>query len=255
MADRPALERPADGRNNAIGAAVIAPLRDLDEGRPGRRGRDAVSRIDRALSGLSHRDPRRSQQVGDPVVPADPDEEIDLGHLFGQLFRVALGQAAGHHEGGPRPLSLGRFQYDRDRFLFGLVDKGARMHDNDIGRLRRRHGYESPVDEALCRRFGVDDVLVAPQCDHTVGTHTMALKIGMRPRRGLMPYGTTGQPYFSLSSIISIFTLPFAFGGAFVSILNVSTPDGTMKWNIESLRPELSAMSLNPIRMTLPSTS
>ena len=77
----------------------------------------------------------RLDRIDDARHFAGPEKRIDLGDVLRELVAVALRETAGHDETRALAVTLvlGHLQDRVDRFLLGVVDEGAGVHDDDVG--------------------------------------------------------------------------------------------------------------------------
>ena len=139
---RAAALRAAQLGDDAEGAGAIAALGDLDVGgvrrHRGAARRDVVVEEARRLGDADARG-RAADRVGDGADLVGAEEVVDLGHLVGQLARVALREAARDDQAlAAAGLLVARHLEDRvDRLLLGLADEAAGVDDDDLGVLGR----------------------------------------------------------------------------------------------------------------------
>ena len=138
-----------DQGDRAVGAAVVAPVADLDVGRIGRGGQHPAAGEDRAIA-LRFAGPLPGKGAADqPMhVPglADAQQAVDLRDVPHQLLRVALGQAPRHAEPPalPGPFILGHLKDGLDRLLLGGLNKPAGVDQQHV-RLRGELRQLKPV--------------------------------------------------------------------------------------------------------------
>ena len=148
--------------DDAVGAAVVAALRDLQVGgvsggghHPGAILHGVVDVAEESGLVALHDGLHCGDDVG---VAAGTQHAVHLGHLLHELILVALGQAARHQQLAQSALvlQLGQLQDVVNGLALGRVDKAAGVEDGHIGPL------------------GVGDHLVAripAQSHHLLGIH------------------------------------------------------------------------------------
>src|SRR6185312_3287140 len=207
---RAAALRPAQLGDDAEGAGAIAPLGDLHVGavrrlRAAARGRVVVEirrRVDDAQPRAGAGD-----RLGDRPDLVGADEVVDLRHLVRQLFRVALGQAPGHHQplAGAGLLVARHLQDGVDRLLLRLADEAAGVDHDDLGRPGLGHQLVAGLGRVPEHDLGVDAVLGTAEGDE-VNVHRKAGKVstrGPRAPKQRPSYGknsTSRAPSLAMSS-------------------------------------------------------
>ena len=97
------------------------------------------------------------------------EDRVDLGNLLAQLVSIALRQAAGHDQSLTRTglLVLRHLEDGVDRLLLRLVDERAGVDDEHVG----VGGVAGELMPLLLGEpehdLGVDEVLGAPEGDHS----------------------------------------------------------------------------------------
>jgi len=165
--DGPGALQPAQGRDDAERALVVAALGDLHVRRPARHRvaprraavRDVVGIGDDGAVALALEDLR------DARVGRGPDEVIDLGHLLLEHVRVALREASRHHQrlAATSFLQLGVLEDGVDRLLLGLPDEGAGVDQDHLRLSRLVHQLVSLVEQAAEHDFAVHPILRAAE--------------------------------------------------------------------------------------------
>ena len=164
--------RPAQLRDDAERAGVVAALADLHVGEPGRGRQHARQRV--VVDPGGQVGPRlvarggvarhRAQDLGDL---ARAERRVDLRDLLAQLGVVALREAAGHDEAfRPADLLLARHLEDRvDGLLLGPVDERAGVDDDHVRLPGVGHELVAGALEPPEHHLAVDEVLGAPEAD------------------------------------------------------------------------------------------
>ena len=138
----PGMVAAPDEGDGAKGAAVVAALADAHIGCVLGRGQHAAAVQKRCLSFGIHapltlfkRDP---DGFGQGIVLGDAAEHVDLGDLPHQILTVALGQAAGDHQGTAfaRLLILRHLKDGIDGFFLGRGNKTAGVDHQHLRVLR-----------------------------------------------------------------------------------------------------------------------
>ena len=175
---------PADQRNGAEGAAVVAPVANAGIGRVAWGGQHPVllKEIELLLAeGLLLPLQGIFDGIGQALVLVHAHQQVNLGDFLQQALFIALGQAARHHQqaAAPRLLVFGHFQNRVDGFLLGGLDKAAGVHHQHV-RLGRVAGKFIPlVSQKAQRGFGVHAVLVAAKGNHAnLQAHALFLPAG-----------------------------------------------------------------------------
>ena len=170
----PGAQRPPQGGDHAVGAAVGAPLRNLQVCRIGRRRLHAgevgieheigIPHIAELLGSV----PLFRQDFGDPGIFAGTDEDVHLGEFRPQFLLVALGKAPGNdQERAPGVvLPVGKVEDGVDALLLRLLDEGAGVDDDDIRFLLVGGDLVLFRRQAAEHHLGVHQVLRAAQADH-----------------------------------------------------------------------------------------
>ena len=126
------------GRDHAVGAAVVAALRDAQVGIVPRRGQHPVELVDHPVDIGKAPGRTASHHLGkrrhDLTVAAGAHDAVHLRQLVQYLLLVPLGQAPRHQYLAHLPLGLQRChgQYGVDRLLLGTVDKPAGVDDHSV---------------------------------------------------------------------------------------------------------------------------
>src|SRR6185503_6543823 len=129
---------PTHLRDETESTRAIASFCDLDERVVRRRGQHARSGIVVKIGGawVAKRDYGQRARVGlriadgeDVVYLVRADERIDLGHLRLQFVAITLDETPGDNQSLRVTLGLQTrcFEDRIDRFLFGGIDKAARV--------------------------------------------------------------------------------------------------------------------------------
>ena len=114
-----------------------------------------------------------AEDLGELHHVARAEEVVDLGHLLGELARVALRQAPGDDEllAGADLLVLGELEDGVDRLLLRLADEAARVDDDDLGLVRLVDDAPAAAGRDAEHHLGVDPVLDAAEADEVDGSH------------------------------------------------------------------------------------
>ena len=155
--------RPANQRNGAVGAAVVAAVAGAHIRGIGGGGQNARAFKDAfgaragqgAFPGL-----RPAQQLGQARIRAYAQQRVYLRHLFAQRRPVALYQTARRHQQAATAVALvpGHFQQRINGLLLGRVDKTAGVHDDDV---------------RVCRPVRYPVARLAQQMQHLFGIHAV----------------------------------------------------------------------------------
>ena len=196
--DRPRSLRPAQLRDDAEGAGVVAPLGDLEVGgvrregvHPRRRGR-----VDEL--GIRDDEPLRLRVGDDPRhvgVGAGAEEVVHLGQLAGELVGVALHEAARDDEllAAAGALQLGEPHDGVDRLHLRALDEAAGVHDDHLGLLRILHEAVAGLRERPEHHLAVHPVLRAAEGVHVdAGRHGPA-RFSRPGGRGQRRVGAPGR--------------------------------------------------------------
>ena len=167
VVDRPAPLQPAQRRDDAEGALVVAALGDLHVGRPARH-RVAARRFGvRDVVGVGYDRPIAFalENLGNARISAGADEVIDLRHLLLEDIGVALREAAGDNQrfAAAGFFELGVLEDGVDRFLLGLTDEGAGVDQDDLGLFRLLDDRVAVVEQAAEHDLAVHPVLRAAE--------------------------------------------------------------------------------------------
>ena len=96
---------------------------------------------------------------------------VDFGDVGADFVAVALDQAAGYDDAGGfaavLALVLDHFEDGVDGFLFGGIDKGTGVDDDDVGFVGAGDEVGAVVVEETHHDFGVDEVFGAAEGDET----------------------------------------------------------------------------------------
>ena len=112
---------------------------------------------------------RRTERLDDGRHSPVPSTASISGISRLQLLAVALGEAAGDDQAraAPIPLLLGHFEDRVDRFLLGVVDERAGVHDDHVGLRWRGRDLVARLLREAQHHLAVDEILGAPQRDKT----------------------------------------------------------------------------------------
>ena len=138
FAHRPRAEAAADGRDHAIGAAVVAALRNLQIREMLLRGDDALPAERRGVDVAEARERlfriRAAHRLADVAVGAGAEYAVDLGHLLQKLLAIAFGQATRDHDAAEGVVFLqpGDVEDVVNRLLLGAFDKRAGIDDDHV---------------------------------------------------------------------------------------------------------------------------
>ena len=107
---------------------------------------------------------RLPHELDDAGQVGGAEDAVDLRHLPEDVPAVALGQAARDDErpAPPRLLELGQLEDRGHRILTGPIDESARVHDQALRVLGRRHQREAGAPSMPSISSEVDLVLGQP---------------------------------------------------------------------------------------------
>ena len=157
--------------DDAVGAAVVAALGNLQVGGVGRRGHHPgpvlLRVVDVAEAAGMAADGHLLQGGDDVGVAAGAQHAVHLGHLLLQLVLVPLGQAAGHQQLAQlaRVLQGGQLQDVLDGLALGGVDEAAGVEHRHVRPLRVGHQLIPGIPGQGHHLFGIDQILGAAQGD------------------------------------------------------------------------------------------
>ena len=133
---------PPQGRDHAVGAAVVAALRDAEVGVPGRCGEDPGSPLLRRADVAEVAGPEALGHhlvdgLGDVAVAAGAEDPVYLRQLPQDILLVALGHAAGDENFPHLPglLQLRHLQNVLNGLLAGGGQEAAGVHHHHVGPL------------------------------------------------------------------------------------------------------------------------
>ncbi len=150
----------AERGDGAEAAVAVAAFGHLDvrprRRRPGPRQVEEIERRERHTGGLA----------GERYGHAEPDDRVGLGHGFGQLVAVALGETPGDHDLGVVTALGAEGEHGVDGLLAGLFDEGAGVDHDQVGGFGRRRGNKPIGEQRAGELVGVDLVLGAAERFH-----------------------------------------------------------------------------------------
>ncbi len=170
-----AAELPAQRRDDAERARVIAAFGDLEIGGGARRRDQARQEI---VLGLGFEvEPDRSapgldvvEQLGDARIRPGADDAVDLRNQTLQLLAVTLRQTTGDDQLLSASLACGVLEDHLRGFGLGRIDEGARVDHHGIGLTRL--GLKPPAGRAEFgeHHLGIDEILRTAQADERDAT-------------------------------------------------------------------------------------
>ena len=172
-----AAESAADEGNGAVGAAIVAAVRNADVGRPRRGGQHAVALKDvaagRAVAGTLAAE-RLFQRLGQLLVLAHAKEQIHLGDFLAQRLFIALHQAArGHQQFAFAGFLVFRQRQDGiNALLLGRVDETAGVHDQDVRLLLVCGNAVTGVFQYAEHQLGIHGVFAAAKGNDAYRQHS-----------------------------------------------------------------------------------
>ncbi len=161
----PAAELPAQLRNDAERAGMIAALGNFDVCGVARRGQQARRGVMVKECGRRGRGGVQIALDGleDAFELARADDRVHLWYLLADRVAIALHQAAGHDQAA-RPakfLVLGHFEDGVDRLLLGGFDKAAGVDDDDVSFVGARRDLISLARENAHHHLAIHEVFRA----------------------------------------------------------------------------------------------
>ena len=169
---RAAAEPAADQRNRAVGAAIVAALRDLEISGVGGSGLHSAA-AERKLQFVGEKlhlvaCKRFEHDVGDFIVRADADGGVDLIELLGDLVLIALGKAARDDNRLDFSLAFEITQLQNlvNALLLGGFDKAAGVHDHRVRLFGVADKLKAAFLECIEKHFGVNLIFGAAEGNH-----------------------------------------------------------------------------------------
>ena len=110
---------------------------------------------------------RKSRSRKNLLQLARPDDSINFRNVLANLVAVTLDKTSRHNEltGGPGSLMLRHFEDGIDRFLFGRIDEGAGIDDQDFGVSRIRGHLGARAVQQSHHHLAVNQVFGAAERD------------------------------------------------------------------------------------------